>query len=190
MGVINRCGILDLCADAWRGAGKQRSWPVVARPRSAAEVGLPVWAVATGSCTLWLAQCCGSPGRKQLISTNTIRLPWRGAAGASSRPRAVQIATTSAFSPGIVTGWPASRASAIPSFRPHRPSGCCRQGGSPGGATRVCANPSFHVTAGKTSVAQVRSTGPPILLLYGKPKRYTTLPMAPRRWLSPSGHTV
>jgi len=44
---------------------------------------------ATASCTPWLAQCCGSPGRKQLTSRNTIRLAWRGAAGAGSRPRAV-----------------------------------------------------------------------------------------------------
>ena len=153
---------LELRADAWRGAEKQRSWPVVARPRSAAEVSLPVRAVATGSCTPWLAQCCGSPGRKQLISTNTIRLAWRDAACASSRPRAVQVATASAFSSGIVTGRPASRASAIPTFPPHRPSRCCRQGGSPGGGGAkvipLSKYHSFHVTVGKTSVVQVRST--------------------------------
>jgi hypothetical protein len=101
-------------------------------------------------------------GRKQLISTNTIRPAWRGAAGASSRPRAVQVATASAFSSRIITGRPASRASAIPTFPPHRPSRCCRQGGSPGGGGAkvipLSKYHSFHVTVGKTSVVQVRST--------------------------------
>src|ERR1700722_862389 len=72
-----------------------------------------------------------------------------------------------------------------------------RQGGSldersTGEVTLLCANQSFQVTVGKTSVVQVSSTVfPAELLLYATPILLNIrLPTAPLRWLSPSGHTV
>ena len=132
-----------------------------------------------GSYAPWPTQCCGSPGQKQLISANTIGPAWRRAAGASYRPRAVQVATASAF------GRPASRASAIPSLPPHRPSSCCRQGGSTGEVSMLCASHSLHVIVGNTSVAQVRSTvSPPLVAKNVTPDLLSIRAMPPLRWLS------
>ena len=61
--------------------------------------------------------------------------------GAASRHMAIQRGGTASDLPGDLGG---------------------RQGGSPGGVTLVSlGHQAFQVTAGKTSVAQVRSTVPP-----------------------------
>ena len=45
-----------------------------------------------------------------------------------------------------------------------RPSRCCRQGGSPGGLGPGVTSQELNVIAGTTSVAQVKSTVPPVLI--------------------------
>ena len=64
----------------------------------------------------------------------------------------------------------------------YHPSVCCRQGGSRGEVTipSFCASQSFHVTVGKVSVAQVRSTeSPPPVLIYATPDLLSKRAIAP-----------
>jgi len=118
-----------------------------AMPRSAAEVSVPMWGMATGRCTPWPAQCYGSAGRKQLISTNTTKLARPGShdqAGMAERCRRIFSAARGVGRDrlGLLIGL-RDRLAGIPSECDPELSTTSTVQMLPSGWIKRCSNPTF-----------------------------------------------